>query len=52
MKTNNNDDPILSPTDMESGLIGKTLKLDKIEGRRRRGDRGRDGWMVALTRWA
>ena len=28
----------------------KTLKLGKIEGRRRRDDRGWDGWMASLTR--
>ena len=27
----------------------KTLMLGKIEGRRRRDDRGRDGWMVSPT---
>ena len=30
--------------------LEKTLMLGKIEGRRRRGDRGRDGWIVSLTR--
>ena len=29
----------------------KTLMLGKIEGRRRRGDRGWDGWMVSPTQW-
>ena len=29
----------------------KTLMLGKIEGRRRRGDRGWDGWMTSLTQW-
>ena len=29
----------------------KTLILGKIESRRRRGDRGWDGWMASLTRW-
>ena len=29
----------------------KTLMLGKIEGRRRRDDRGWDGWMASLTRW-
>ena len=29
----------------------KTLMLGKIEGRRRRGDRGWDGWMASLTQW-
>ena len=30
----------------------KALMLGKIEGRRRWGDRGWDGWMASLTRWA
>ena len=29
----------------------KTLMLGKIEGRRRRGDRGWDGWMASPTQW-
>ena len=29
----------------------KTLTLGKIEGRRRRGDRGWDAWMASLTQW-
>ena len=29
----------------------KTLILGKIEGRRRRGDRGGDGWMASSTQW-
>ena len=32
--------------------LEKTLMLGKIEGRRRWGDRGWDGWMASLTRWA
>ena len=31
--------------------LHKTLILGKIRGRRRRGDRGRDGWMASLTQW-
>ena len=31
--------------------LGKTLKLGKIEGRRRRGDRGWVGWMALSTQW-
>ena len=31
--------------------LGKTLMLGKIEGRRRRDDRGWDGWMASPTRW-
>ena len=31
--------------------LEKTLILGKTEGRRRRGDRGCDGWMASLTRW-
>ena len=30
--------------------LKKTLMLGMIEGRRRRGDRGWDGWMASLTR--
>ena len=32
--------------------LEKTLMLGKIEGRRRRGDRGWDGWMASPTQWA
>ena len=31
--------------------LEKTLMLGKIEGRRRRGERGWDGWMASLTPW-
>ena len=31
--------------------LKKTLILGKIEGRRRRGNRGWDGWMAPLTQW-
>ena len=31
--------------------LEKTLILGKIEGRRRRDDRGWDGWMASLTGW-
>ena len=31
--------------------LEKTLMLGKIEGRRRRVDRGWDGWIVSLTWW-
>ena len=31
--------------------LEKTLELGKIEGGRRRGDRGWDGWMASLTQW-
>ena len=34
-----------------TGSLEKTLMLGKIEGRRRRGDRGWDGWMASLTQW-
>ena len=30
----------------------KTLMLGNIQGRRRKGDEGWDGWMASLTRWA
>ena len=31
--------------------LEKTLMLEKIEGRRRSGDRGWDGWMASTTQW-
>ena len=31
--------------------LGKTLMLGKTEGRKRRGNRGWDGWMASLTQW-
>ena len=31
--------------------LEKTLMLGKIEGGRRRGDRGQDAWMASLTHW-
>ena len=31
--------------------LEKTLMLRKIEGRRRRGDKGWDSWMASPTRW-
>ena len=31
--------------------LEKTLMLGKIEGRRRRGNRGWDGWMASPTEW-
>ena len=31
--------------------LDKNLMLGKIEGRRRRGDRGWDGWMASPTQW-
>ena len=32
-------------------LLEETLMLEKSEGRRRRGDRGWDGWMASPTQW-
>ena len=32
-------------------LLEKTLTLGKSEGKRRRGDRGWDGWMASVTQW-
>ena len=40
--------PILWPPDPKSQLI---LLLGKIEGKRRRGDRGWDSWMASSTQW-
>ena len=41
--------PILWPPDADS--LEKTLMLGKIEGGRRRGGRGWDGWMASLIQW-
>ena len=43
--------PILWPPDGNSWHIGKDLMLGKIEGKRRRECRGRNGSIVSLTRW-
>ena len=43
--------PILWPPDVKSWFTEKTLMLGKFEGRRRRVDRGLDGWMASLTQW-
>jgi len=40
---------ILWPPDVKNYSMGKTLMLGKIEGRRRRGHIGWDGWMASLT---
>ena len=42
--------PILWPPDAKSWLIGKTLLLGKIEGRRRRGQQ-RMRWLDGITDW-
>ena len=42
---------ILQPPDSRSWLIWKDSDLGKIEGRRRRDNRGWDGWMASLTQW-
>ena len=34
------------------GSLERTLMLGKIEGGRRRGDRGWGGWIASLTQWA
>ena len=36
---------------LRSDSFGKTLMLGKIEGGRRRDDRGWDGWMASPTQW-
>ena len=43
--------PILWPPHAKSWLIEKTLMLGGIGGRRRRGNRGWDGWVASPTRW-
>ena len=42
--------PIHWPPDGTDSLE-KTLILGKIEGKRRRGNKGLDGWMASLTQW-
>ena len=34
-----------------TGSLEKTLMMEKIEGRRRRGNRGQDGWKASPTQW-
>ena len=43
--------PVLWPPDAKSQLIWKALMLGKIEGGRRRDDRGWGGLMASLTQW-
>ena len=43
--------PILGHLMWRTDLFEKTLMLGRIEGRRRRGDRGWDVWMASLTQW-
>ena len=43
--------PILGHLMWRTNSLEKTLMLGKIEGRRRRDDRGWDGWMASLTWW-
>ena len=43
------DAPILWPTDAKNQLIQKRLMLEKIEGGKRSGYRGWDGWMASLS---
>ena len=43
--------PILWPPDVKNWLIGNPLMLGKIEGGRRRINRGWDGWMASPTQW-
>ena len=43
--------PILWSLYVKNWLIGKTLMLGKIEGKRRKENRGWDGWMTSSTWW-
>ena len=43
--------PVLCHLMRRANSLEKTLMLGKIEGRRRRDDRGWDGWMASPTRW-
>ena len=35
----------------KANLLEKTLRLGKIEGRKRRGNRRQDGWIASSTQW-
>ena len=39
------------PTHTKTWLVGKDPLLGKIEGKRRRSNRGWDGWMASQTQW-
>ena len=43
--------PVFGRLMQRTDSLEKTLIVGKIEGRRRRGHRGRDGWMAPLTQW-
>ena len=43
--------PILWPADGRADSLEKTLMLGRMKGQRRRGGRGRDGWMASPTQW-
>ena len=43
--------PIVWPPDAKNCLIRKDWCWEKIESRRRRNNRGWDGWMTSLTQW-
>ena len=43
--------PTVWPPNVKSHSLEKTLILEKIEGKRRRGLRGWDGWMASSTQW-
>ena len=43
--------PILQPPDVKSRLMEKTLMLEKIEDRRRRGQQRIRCWMASSTQW-
>ena len=45
------DTPILWPPDAKNWLTGEDLNAGKIEGRRRRDDRGWNSWMTSRTQW-
>ena len=45
------ESPILWPLDVKNQLTGKDSDVGKIEGRKRRGNRGWYGWKASLTQW-
>ena len=40
-----------APPNVMSQLIEKVMMLENTEGKRRKGNRGWDGWMASLTQW-
>ena len=50
-RTDEAETPVLWPLIRRADSFEKTLMMGKIEGRRRRDNRGWDGWMASPTQW-